>query len=299
MTAIGLALIAILVFSGSSVFFAEYSRRHSALWMNTFKALVAVVAFTITVVAMTTWGHQSWQGISGYTIFALLSSGVLGLAIGDIFLLMSYARIGSARALMIFSFQPIFIGIQAYLFFGQTISWLQGLAILFMMACLFVISHERFQEQGHWEIRGILYALIGVLMDNTGVILTRSAFNNSPIDSFQANWIRTLGAAAALLVISALRRRSLWQPFRTATRKDQSRVLVAAFLGTFVSLICYLTAIQTGHLATISALGGMIPLAAGFWEWLIEGKRPTRAFVFGFIFSMAGLALLLVGQGNS
>lgn len=289
-----LTLIAIFVFSGASVFYSEYAKKYSALWMNTFKAIVALTAFTLTTVFMIASGTSDWSRLDSLSALCLLGSGVMGLAIGDIFLLMAYSRIGSSRSLMIFSFQPLFIGLQAYLLFGQVITPLQWLAIGFLMACVFVISLERFRLEGHWEVRGILFAVIGVILDNIGVILTRFAFDRSGINAIEANWVRCIGAVVILLLILKFRKGSVLAPLKMERPSRRAVIVVSSVAGTYISLICWLTAVKTGHLATISAIGGMNPLAAGLWEWLLIGKRPTGPFLLGFVFSMCALALLLI-----
>jgi len=295
LTPILLTLSAIFVFTGASVFFAEYARKYSALWMNTLKAIVALFAFTLTTLAMILSGDSQWSQIDSFSALCLIASGVMGLAIGDIFLLMAYARIGSSRSLMIFSFQPLFIGFQAYFLFGQTVSGNQALAILFLMACVFLISFERFRSEGRWEIRGILYAVTGVILDNGGVILTRLAFDRSGVSAIEANMIRCLGAVAILVLIMKFKGVSLLSPMRLEAPSKRVLILVSSLAGTYVSLIFWLTAIKSGHLATLSAIGGVNPLAAGLWEWVLLGKRPTWTFVIGFVLSLIALSILLFG----
>lgn len=288
-----LTLIAIFVFTGASVFYAEFARKYSALWMNTFKAIVALSAFTISTLLMVAWGISDWHLLDPKSGWFFFLSGVMGLGIGDIFLLLAYARIGSSRSLMIFSFQPLFIGLQAYLIFGQKISAYQGVAIFLLIACVFIISFERFREEGRWEVRGIVYALLGVILDNIGVVMSRMAFDQTGMNAIEANWLRALGAVMVLLTIQKFRREKTFAPLKLEIPKRRAIILISAFFGTYVSLICWLTAVKTGHLATLSAIGGVNPLAAGLWEWALEGKRPKASFLLGFVLSTLALFILV------
>ena len=76
-----LALGATLVFSTASLVYAEYSKRVSVLWMNCFKACMCMIAVTVATVILGGW-HQ----ISGFSLAALMLSGLVGLNIADIFL---------------------------------------------------------------------------------------------------------------------------------------------------------------------------------------------------------------------
>lgn len=292
-----LTLAAVSVFSGASVFFAEYSKKHSPLWMNTIKALVALCAFGLSVFALWLFGFAHFNPfttVGRQAALYLVLSGMCGLAVGDIFLLSAYARIGSARSLMIFSFQPLFMGIGAYFVFGQTLSIVQSLAVLMLVACVFTLSFEKFKMEGRWEVRGILYAVIGVLFDNVGVILTRSAFDLTGMHPIEANTIRCLGAVAALLVICFFRKEKLVLPFKNENKRNRAIVVAASFFGAYVSLLCYLTALRVGHLATLSAIIGLNPLAAGVWEWIFLGEKPSPIFVFCFTLSLGALMMLLL-----
>lgn len=288
-----LTLTAIFVFTGASVFYAEFARKYSALWMNTFKAIVALVAFSLSTIVMLAWGISDWHRLDTQSGLFFFFSGVMGLGVGDIFLLLAYARIGSSRSLMIFSFQPLFIGLQAYFIFGQQVSAYQGLAIFLLIACVFIISFERFREEGRWEIKGIVFAIIGVILDNIGVVMSRLAFDQTGMNAVEANWLRALGAVIVLLLIQKIRREKTFAPLKLEVPRRRAIILVAAFFGTYVSLICWLTAVKTGHLATLSAIGGINPLAAGLWEWALEGKRPKASFIAGFILSAMALGLLV------
>ena len=129
-----LALGSSLLFSFSSLLFAEISRKISPLWMNVFKAGLAFVGFSAILIA------TGWTPISPKIAGALLGSGCIGLGIGDVFLLIAYARMGAARGLILWGFQPVLMAIEGHLFFHQDLSWRVGLAVLFLIACLFVFS---------------------------------------------------------------------------------------------------------------------------------------------------------------
>ena len=77
-----LALGANLCFAIASQIFTYFSRVISAIWMNCFKALIALFAFGAYLFIT-----QSWVGADLYSGGLLFLSGFLGLAIGDVFLL--------------------------------------------------------------------------------------------------------------------------------------------------------------------------------------------------------------------
>lgn len=257
--------------------------------MNTFKALVSGVLFAASVVIFGLWSPLSLDVVA-----ALVISGTLGLAIGDIFLLNAYIRMGAARTLILFGFQPLFLGAAAHWLFNQPMSGLRFLAILFFMACLFTFSLEKYRQEGHWEIRGLVFALVGVLFDNSGVLLSRWAFDQVPnMTAFQANLFRCSGAVfffAVMALVRPIHFRSQWRALSPRARK---LALVSAFLGTYLSLFLYLTAIKIGHLASISALGVAGPIITSAMECAYYQRAPSRYLLTALLFFMMGFALLM------
>jgi drug/metabolite transporter (DMT)-like permease len=295
-TAYFLALSAAILFSGASVIFAKYSSSHSSLWMNLWKNLVAMVAFVIATVVSCLFFGESISALMGLPTYYLLASGILGLAIGDLFLFQAYKRIGSARTIMIFSFSPLFLTLEGFLFFDQPLSMYQGIALLFMMACAWVISFEKFRKDGHWEWLGILFATIGVILDNLGVVLSKMAFELSPNSSaFSTNAIRAIGALLPLFILKIVWKEKVFSSFREISQKEKLTVVGAGFMGTFLSLSCWLTALKIGHIGSLAGVGSFNPVAASLWEWILLRKRPTGYLIVSLMLFLAGFLILLFG----
>lgn len=302
-----LTLGATLSFSSSSLVFAKFSRRVSVLWMNTAKAAVAftLLCFTLPVLGMLAGPLVLPSEISAWV---LLLSGAIGLGIGDLFLLDAFIRIGVSRTLMLYGFQPLLLGVGAMLMFDQSFDSHRLIAIGFLIACLLIFSLERYRETRSWEIRGLMMAIIGVSMDSAGVLLTRFAFEHSPqTRPLEGHFIRCIGALLSYAVVAALihaRRRLKKSPDRTPViglfsgflrldMKSRSLLLLGCFGGTYLSLCLYLTAIQSGHLASLAAISITGPMFAALLETLIQKKRPSLYLLAAFVFFVCGFYILV------
>jgi len=289
-----LALLSAILFSGASVIFARFSVSHSSLWMNLMKNLVALAAFLVAAAASLLIGGESLAGLGSTSILYFFLSGFLALGIGDWFLFRGYSRLGSARTIMVFSLSPLFLTVEGLLLFGQKLNLGQGIGILLMMACVWTISFERFRAAGHWEWKGIAFAVVGVLLDNIGIVLSRQAFDLSPgTTAFTANAIRCVGSVLPLLVMAHFSREKVFSGFRQLRWPERRIVVFASFMGSFLSLSLWLTALKIGHIGGLAGVGSFNPISASLWEWALLRKRPSAYLIVALTLFLSGFFLLL------
>jgi drug/metabolite transporter (DMT)-like permease len=277
-----------LTFSLSTIIYTSFSKRVSVLWMNAFKTLVALAC---GVLWLTVFG--SWEKIPTESIIAFLLSGFVALNVGDLFMLSAFTRIGPGRTMMLWGFQPLFLGFGGYLFFDQAITWERLFALVFFFACLFVISHEKYKQQGHWEIRGLLFALIGTSLDAAGILLSRYGYDQMTGDVVNGHVYRCLGSALGFGLFSFFRPIHLKSGFIKLTTGQRSMATFGAFLGTFLALWFYLSAIRIGHLQSIAAISITSPVFASIFESVYLNQRPSPKLLLAFVFFLMGFLILL------
>lgn len=298
-----LTLGAALCFSSASLVFAQFSKRLSVLWVNTVKALVAALLLIPTLAVLHLTGLTSFVAPDPTSIGLLVLSGALGLGIGDLFLLDAFTRLGVSRTLILYGFQPIGLGLVAAIFLGQAFPLVKLIAVIFLIACLVIFSLERYKESGHWEIRGLVNALIGVSLDSTGVFISRLAFDQSPeLHPLEGHFVRCLGALSCYAAISIFykyrgqpeRRIRLIEYWRSLEPAAQRWILLGCFGGTYLSLCLYLTAVRIGHLGSIAAVGITGPMFAALLETVLHKKRPSGYLAAAFTAFLIGFAVLLL-----
>lgn len=292
MTPIIFALLSNVSFATASVFYTEFSRKISAEWVNFYKALVAFIGFGVTVYAFGLTGT-----LPDSAILLLFVSGILGLMIGDIFLLKAFVSLGSGRVLMLFGFQPLILGTAAYVLFEESFPISRIVAVLFLIGCLLSFAMESFKLTGHWNLKGLLFAGIGVVLDASGLLITKSVFSDFPEASpFLINFYRSFAAVMGFIVMSQFSffKLKLISPLKILGIKSSIFVTAICFLGTFMSLGFYMNAVKLGHLASISAIAGTSPLFATLFE-TISGRKPvTKFLVTGLVCFILGMLTLVL-----
>jgi len=280
------ALLANLCFSTGSIYFTKYSRQYGALKFNTFKAQIALFFFFLSIFF---FPMSYFPALEGLTLLAI--SGILGLAIGDVFLFKAFKTIGASRTLTLFSLRPIFIALITYFIWHEPLKPEDTYPTLFFLMCLFIFASENYKKTKTWDLTGICFAILGVLLDSSGVILTRIVFDNNPLmTSFHANLVRTLFAVLVLAVFCLYKNKSL----KTIPLKDISidyKLIMTPILGTFIALMFFIQAIKTGSLIIISAIGITGPIFASFLESVILKERPSKYQVWALIIFVLGMLL--------
>mgnify|MGYP001550382094 CR=1 FL=1 len=142
---------------------------------------------------------------------------------------------------------------------------------------------------------GLVAALLGVLLDNTGIVLTRWSFNSEPkMDPLQANAIRVCGAFLFFILANPFLKARLIPEFVKLSVKDKVLSMSAAFVGTFLSLCLYLQAVRVAHLASLAAVGVSGPLISSFIECVYYKRWPSPYLIVALAFFLSGFSILVV-----
>lgn len=281
-----LALGANFFFSTASLIFSLYSKKFSPWWVNQLKVSIAITLFGIACLLTPT------VAVSYKAIGFLMFSGFIGLCIGDLFLFKAYTTLGAGRSLVLFSFQPILLGLYGWIFLSQVLSLNQVVAVTCMIACLFVFLLERNKLTGSWDLKSFLWAFAGIFLDASGVMLTREAYEMTEgLDSMQVNFIRCTGALLGFVLIKPKMFVSMFGDFMQMKKRESALIIIACICGTFVSLSLYLAALKHAHMASLTAVAITGPVWVSILECFWERKLPNRylsaafaLFVLGFYF---------------
>ncbi|MCO4792774.1 MAG: DMT family transporter [Bacteriovoracaceae bacterium] len=278
-----------LCFALGSQVYTLFSRKVGPVWMNLFKASLAFVAFAFTIVFAT-----GWNQVQPLYVALLVFSGMIGLGIGDVFLLRSFSIMGPGRTLILFGFQPLILGSMGYLLFDQTVDIQKFWAITFFILCIATFSFEAFKKEGHWQMKGILMAFTGMLLDATGVVITRLSFDQNPdLTPLEGNFYRCFGAILVFVIWSFFKPINFIDTFKKLEIKEKWLAIGGSFLGTYLSLGLYLMALQKAHLASLSGIAITGTIFSSAFECIIAKKWPSRYLIIAFIFFLLGMRILV------
>jgi drug/metabolite transporter (DMT)-like permease len=280
-----------LAFSTASMVFTLYAKRFSSMWINQVKVIVAFLAFVIAMLY-----SQKMVSVGTYPLLLLLLSGLSGLCIGDIFLFRAFATLGAGRSLVLYSFQPLMLGIYGYFFLNQLFSLNQTLSVICMIICIFIFMLERNRSTGSWDMKSFMWAFLGITLDAFGVMLTRSAYEADPsLETFQVNVIRCLGALIGFLLISPKSYITVFKDVISLRKREQSLLVASAVCGCFLSLTLYLAALKYAHVGTLTSIAITGPVWVSMLECVYHKRAPNLFLLGAFAFFLTGFYLMITG----
>lgn len=285
-----LCLTANIMFAFSTLSYTRFARTQGILWMNLAKSLVALSCALVVLTAT-----NAWTQLPSLKVLPFFLSGLIGLGLGDLFLVSAFARIGSARTMVLWGFQPVFVGVGAYFLFGETFDMRRLFAVILLISCLLTFSFEGFKQHGKWEFRGLIFALTGIFLDAVGWFFTKYGYEiNYQVVPLEGHAYRCLGAVLGFLVLKQFFRFDFVEKFRSLSGYDKKMVFVSSFFGTFLAIYLGLIAMQVGHLPSLAAVSVTTPLITALIEHVQLRKWPNRIFMLALLQFLVGFYLLVV-----
>jgi len=260
------------------------------MWINQIKVFTAFIAFLIAMFVM-----KQNVTVSNSVIGLLFLSGFTGLCVGDIFLFRAFTTLGPARSLVLYSFQPLMLGLYGYFFLGQLFTVNQTLAVICMIICSFIFMMERNKAIGSWDFKSFIWAFLGITLDAIGVMMTREGYELNPqLETFQVNVIRCMGALFGFFLISPKSYLNVAKDFVSLRKREMTLLIGSCFVGCFVSLTLYLAALKYAHVGTLTAIAITGPVWVSLLECLYHRKLPNNYLLVAFAFFVTGFYLMVI-----
>jgi len=295
------ALLTAVCYSISSLFFTVAGRKFGPLTSNRLRLVAAVLLLGITH-----WvvfgspvplhaGLQRWLWLG--------ASGVVGLAIGDLFLFQSYVTIGPRLGLLFLSLSPAMASILAWLILGEGLSPGNILGILLTLAGIVWVVWESNsnhdsradhpqQSLQKVSLKGIIAGLIAATGQALGVVLAKPGLANnfSPISG---NVIRMSSAFLALWLVTIFQGQVISTVQQASHQKTGLLyILGGAIFGPLVGVSLSLFAVQKTNIGIASTLIALPPIFLLPVSYFVYKERISWQAVAGTIIAILGVALL-------
>jgi drug/metabolite transporter (DMT)-like permease len=295
------ALLTAMCFSISSIFFTIAGKIYGPLISNRLRLIIAILLLGIS--HWIVFGNPFPLNAGVERWFWLGISGVVGLAIGDLFLFQAYVSLGPRLGILFLSLSPAIASLLAWLFLGEILSGGNTLGIILtLVGIAWVVlesntnrksaSSNNVEEPHKIRIKGVIAGLIAAVGQAFGVVLAKIGLGNN-FPALSGNVIRMTAAFLAIWLVTIIQ----GQVISTIRHANNQRtgllyILGGSIFGPLVGVSLSLFAIQKtniGIASTIIALPPIFLLPVGYF--LFKEHISLKAVV-GTLLAVAGVGLL-------
>lgn len=297
------ALLTALCFSTSSIFFTYAGRKFGPLVSNRLRLVIAILL--LGIIHWIVFGSPIPMHAGTQRWLWLGSSGIVGLAIGDLFLFQAYVLLGPRLGLLFLSLAPAVASILAWMILGEKLSLgtITGITLT-LAGIIWVVlesnSNARSSNQKVSSadrtiyIKGIVAGIIAATGQALGVVLAKNGLSDN-FSPLSGNVIRMTAAFLALWLVAIFQGQVLATVQQANTqRSGMLYILAGAIFGPLIGVSLSLFAIQhtsIGIASTIIALPPIFLLPIGYFFFK---EHITWRAVVGTFLAIIGVGLLFL-----
>ena len=287
------ALSAAVCWSAAVILYRKTGESVAPLALNLFKNVLAVLLFSVTMIAL---GRAFVRDVPARDYAMLFASGAIGIGLSDLFFFMTLNRVGAGlQAIITTTYSPSII-LLGVLFLGERMSLLQIAGVAMILAAVGSITSMRGPAGGEPRrglAAGIAFGLLATSTQAVSVVMVKPILNDSPL--LWANLWRLAGGLAASLALWPMipnRARALRS---LRDRKVWRFMLPATVIGTYISLLFWLGGMKLTQISTASVLNQTATLWTFLFAALFLREPVTWRRVAGLCAGACGVLLVTFG----
>ncbi|WP_088242610.1 DMT family transporter [Calothrix rhizosoleniae] len=290
------ALCGAALWAVASLVYGRLGKNIAPLHLNLLKGAIAIALLLITIY----FSGGLIPDIAPISIFLLLVSGLMGIALGDTAFFVAINSLGVRRALLMGTLVPPITAIAAMIFLQERLNMLAWWGIFITILGVAWVISERVAETennyAHHLIKGISYGLLAAIANTIGALLSRVALANTTVTPIWAALLRLIGGELVLLGWLYLPQQpSNFQWQILYSRRAIAGIFFAAFIGTYLGIWLQVTAIkftQTGIATTLLQTSPLFAIPLAMWM----GEKVSWRAIAGVLVSLGGVALFFYSK---
>ena len=300
-----IAFLTVLCWTVGSQFFEAAGKRVGSLTVNLVRLVLAAVFLCLTLLVTkgrlvpTDFPLENWGWLA--------VSGVIGFALGDMFLFKAFVEIGPRISMLVMSLSAPVTALIGWTFLDEAYPPIQWLGIAVTLGGVAIVILER-NHTGPTRLavprnrivkkitpHGVLMAFLGMLGQSVGYIFSKVGMlsDGRMLDPVSATTIRVLaGTLGVIVIFFALG----WWPKIWQSRRDTKALALAsvgAFLGPYLGVTLSLAALHHTSAGVASTIMALTPVMLIPFAVFIHREHVSPRALVGTIVAFAGIVLLI------
>jgi len=287
------ALVAAILWAGSSIFFTEASRRIDPVTINFTRMVFGLIYLALTLLII-----GADFSISQSQLILLALSGFIGLVFGDTFLFKAFQMVGPRISMLLLALAPPFAALLAFIFLDEKLSFWGIAGIAVTLAGISLVILQRNQEMAKkfsLTKLGIFYGVLSAIGQGIGLILAKAAFNEAPVNGFLAAFIRLLASVVVFYPMLAFTSR-FKNPMKklVSDRKSFLITVIGSVFGLYLGITLSLVAISETYVGIASTLMGTTPVFVLPVMYFYYKEKLSFISIVGAFVAVGGIAILFL-----
>jgi drug/metabolite transporter (DMT)-like permease len=295
------ALLTAICYSISSLFFTAAGKKFGPLVSNRLRLVVAILL--LGIIHWVVFGSPIPIYAGAERWFWLGISGIVGLAIGDLFLFQAYLLLGPRLGLLFLSLAPALASVLAWLLLGESLNAGNILGIILTLTGIaWVVLESNTKEKSTeginidgshtMSLKGIIAGLLAATGQAFGVVLAKFGLKGN-FPALSGNVIRMTAAFLALWLVTIIQ----GQVISTVKQAKFQRtgmmfILGGAIFGPIIGVSLSLFAIQNINIGIASTLIALPPIFLLPIGYFIFKEHISWRSIAGTLLAVAGVGLL-------
>lgn len=218
-------------------------------------------------------------------------SGIIGLALGDLFLFESFLLLGPQLTMLIFTSSPLITLLLSFLFLNEKIGLISFIGIILVIGGIsLAILSKKIERKV--ILKGVFFAVLGAFMQAAGFVLAKKGFFYG-IDTLLASFLRILCAFFFTIILLPIFKLKNSQKIQNKKNSGYIFLFMGSIIGPYLGVWFSQIAIKyanTGIAATLLTLSPifLIPLDAIF-----EKEKIGFVRIIGTLITIFGIYIIL------
>ncbi len=237
------------------------------------------------------------SGLDSKAWIFLSISGIIGFALGDLFLFQAFVEIGARLSMLIMSLVPLVTTITGIFILDEMLGLYQwtGMFLTISGVSMVIMFRRKSMDKNLRKtslLRGCLFAFGGVLGQSSGLILSKLGMRT--FDAFTSTQIRIIAGTISFIIILSIAGR--WTRVRHALvhRTAMVRISTGAFFGPFLGVSLGLLALQYTTAGVTATLNSVVPILIIPPAVIIFRERVNIPEIAGTVVAVAGIAFMFL-----
>jgi len=295
------ALAASILWTFTSLAFTVASRKIGPISVNMWRMLFALgLLVTSHILVLGTVVPAA----NGRQWLYLGSSGIIGLAIGDLGYFGALMIIGPRRGTLLMAINPIFSSVLGYFVLGESLSYWAIVGITVTLTGVSVVILER-EDAGAEpalpagrKALGVFAGAIGSAGQGVGLVLSKygiiDAATGSALNPLSATLMRMVTATVFFFFV-VLAMRKLGELRSALGNKEGLKATVAGtIIGPYLGVWIFMVAVSNADAGVTATLGSLMPVFIIPVVYVLYRQRTSWRGVLGAVIAIAGVAILML-----